>query len=341
MSTSHHLAHLPRVRLGAFPTPLDPLPRLTAAIGGPQLWVKRDDVVGPAMGGNKTRKLEFLFGEAQARRAQVVATFGGLQSNFARQMVAGARALGMEPHCFYFARRPPVLAGNLLLAQLMGAKLHFVPFGGGQDGGLTIEQATRMVRWFTAFTPGCLGRRVYFMPVGGHTAAGAFGYALAAQELEAQLEALGISRATIVLAAGSGGTLAGLMAGFSAVGSQHRLLGIDVGKLWRGFPASIAALATDVCGLLGQPRRFAAPDVPLIEGTYVGDGYARPTPGSLQAIHELAELEGLLLDPVYTAKAMAGLLALARQGRWGRAEHVVFLHTGGVPALWAYESSLV
>lgn len=340
MTTPRGLVSLPRVPLGVFPTPLEPLPRLSATVGGPRLWVKRDDAVGPAMGGNKTRKLEFLFGQAQARRAQVVATFGGLQSNFARQMVAGACALGLEPHCFYFVPRPPVLAGNLLLAQLMGAKLHFIPFGGGEDGGLTIEQATRLVRLVAAVTPGCFGRRMFFMPVGGHTAAGAFGYALAAQEIETQLSALGIEMATIVLAAGSGGTLAGLMAGLQAAGSRHRLLGIDVGKLWRGFPVSIAALASDVSNLLGQRHRFEAREVPLLEGIYVGDGYARTTPASLLAIHQLAQLEGLLLDPVYTAKAMAGLLDLAHQGRWGRDEHVVFLHTGGTPALWAYGSSL-
>ncbi len=341
MTESRVPGELPRVRLGEFPTPLEPLPRLTAAVGGPHLWVKRDDVVGPAMGGNKTRKLEFLLGQAQARRAQVVATFGGLQSNFARQMVAGARALGMEPHCFYFVRRPAVLDGNLLLVQLMGARLHFIPFGGSPDGGMTIEQATRLVRWVAAVTPGCLGRRMFFMPVGGHTAAGAFGYALAARELAGQLAEVGVEAATIVLAAGSGGTLAGLMAGLHAAGSRHRLLGIDVGKLWRGFPASIAALASEVCRLSGQPHQFQPGDVPLIERTYVGDGYARPTPAAARAIQEVAEREGLLLDPVYTAKAMAGLLDLARGSRWSRDEHVVFLHTGGVPALWAHGPSLV
>ena len=339
MLAAMDLGAFPRVRLGAFPTPLEPLPRLTASLHGPQLWVKRDDVVGPAMGGNKTRKLEFLFGQAQAQRAQVVATFGGLQSNFARQMVAGARALGLEPHCFYFNPRPRRLEGNLLLARLMGARLHFIPIGGAGDGGMTIEQATRLVRILATVTPGCLGRRVFFMPVGGHTATGALGYVAAAGELCDQLRAQGFERATIVLAAGSGGTLAGLMAGLHLLRSPHKLLGIDVGKLWRGFPASIAALASEVLDLIGQPHRFSPSDVPMIEGTYAGAGYAQTTPASLDAIHRLAELEGLLLDPVYTAKAMAGLVDLVGQGRWGRQEHVVFLHTGGAPALWAYQDS--
>jgi 1-aminocyclopropane-1-carboxylate deaminase/D-cysteine desulfhydrase-like pyridoxal-dependent ACC family enzyme len=334
------LASFPKVRLGAFPTPLEPLPRLTAALDGPQLWVKRDDAVGPALGGNKTRKLEFLFGQARAERAQVVATFGGLQSNFARQMVAGARGLGLEAHCFYFAPRPSRLEGNLLLAQLMGAHLHFVPFGGG-NGGLTIERATQLVRVLAAVTPGCLGRRLLFMPVGGHTAVGALGYVSAAAELADQLSAAGVELATIVLAAGSGGTLAGLLAGFHLLKSPHQLLGIDVGKLWRGFPASIAALASEVCGLLGSPHHFMPSDVPIIERSYVGEGYARTTPASLAAIHRVAQLEGLLLDPVYTAKAMAGLLDLGGQGRWGKQDQVVFLHTGGAPALWAYQDRLL
>jgi len=340
MSFASRISTFPRIPLGQFPTPLEPLPRLTQALGGPSLWVKRDDVVGPAMGGNKTRELEFLFGEAQARRAQIVATFGGLQSNFARQMCAAARALDMQPHCFYFARRPPKLEGNLLLAQLMGARLHFIPFGGGGDASMTLEQTTRLVRWVVRLTPACWGRRVYFMPVGGHTAVGCLGYVLAAMEIEEQLRERGVERATIVTAVGAGGTLAGLLAGFHMLKSKHALLGIDVGKLWRAFPVSIAALASEICALLGEPHIFRAEDVPIIERTYVGDGYARLTPASLDALRLVAQQEGLVLDPVYTAKAMAGLIDLTRsgQGRWDRDQHVIFLHTGGAPALWAYDS---
>ena len=340
MDLDGRLAAVPRVRLGQFPTPLERLPRLTAALGGPRLWVKRDDAVGPAMGGNKTRKLEFLFGEAQACGAAVVATFGGLQSNFARQMCAAARGLGLEAHCFYFAPRPARLEGNLLLAELHGARLHFVPFGGNEDGGLTVERASQLVRLLAAVTPGCLGRRSYFMPVGGHCTTGARGYVAGALELNAQLREHGLEQATIVTAAGTGGTLAGLMAGRQLLGARFQLLGIDVGKLWRGFPASIAALASALCARLGQPHTFAAADVPLIEGNYVGPGYAHDTPESVEALRRLAAEEGLLLDPVYTAKAMAGVIDLARRGRWQASDDVVFLHTGGLPAVWAYEGAL-
>jgi len=338
MSFASRISTFPRIRLGQFPTPLEPLPRLTRALGGPSLWVKRDDVVGPAMGGNKTRELEFLFGEAQARRAQIVATFGGLQSNFARQMCAAARALDMQPHCFYFARRPSQLQGNLLLARLMGAHLHFIPFGGSGDASMTLEQTTRLVRGLVQLTPACWGKRIYFMPVGGHTAVGCLGYVLAAMEIEEQLRERGVERATIVTAAGTGGTLAGLLAGFHLLKSKYALLGIDVGKLWRAFPASIAALTSEICALLGESHNFRAEDVPIVERTYVGERYAQLTRDSLNALRLVAREEGLLLDPVYTSKAMAGLIDLIRQGRWNRDQHVVFLHTGGAPALWAYDS---
>jgi len=335
------LSSFPRVRLGQFPTPLEALPRLTQVLGGPTLWVKRDDFVGPAMGGNKTRKLEFLLGEAQARGAQVVATFGGLQSNFARQLGAGARALGLEAHCFYFAPRPARPEGNLLLLKLLGAHLHFIPFGQSDEPSMTIEQATRLVRWIVRLTPSLWGRRVHFIPAGGHTAIGCLGYVLAAMETEEQLRERGIERATVVTAAGTGGTLAGLLAGFHLLNSSHALLGIDVGKLWREFPASIAALATEICALLGEPHEFRADPstgsgVPLIERTYVGQAYARPTPAAIDALRLAARQEGLVLDPVYTSKAMAGLIDLVKRGRWGANDHVVFLHTGGMPAVWAY-----
>jgi 1-aminocyclopropane-1-carboxylate deaminase/D-cysteine desulfhydrase-like pyridoxal-dependent ACC family enzyme len=334
MGAFERLAEFPRLKLAQWPTPLEALPRLAAALGGPRLWVKRDDVAGPGLGGSKARKLEFIFGEARAREAQVIATFGGLQSNFARQVAAGARQAGLEAHAFYFAPRPARLPGNLLLMQLLGARLHFVPFGGGSSGEMTLEQATRLVRLLVRFSPGCFGRRTYFVPVGGHCEVGALGYAAAAAELEEQLRAAGVEQATIVTAAGTGGTLAGLLAGFHLLRSRHRVLGIDVGRLWRGFPVTIAALASDLCAALGEPHEFAPGDLELIEGTYVGAGYAQESAAGAEALRLAARTEGLVLDPVYSAKAMAGLMDLSRQGRWTREEDLVFLHTGGLPALF-------
>jgi D-cysteine desulfhydrase len=199
-----------------------------------------------------------------------------LQSNFARQICAGARALGLEPYCFYFTARPMQLEGNLLLNHLMGAHLHFIPFGQGDEPTMTVEQALRLVRWVVRLTPACWGKRVYFMPVGGHTPLGCLGYVLEAMEIEAQLRERGVERATIVTASGTGGTLAGLLAGQHLLQSRHTVLGIDVGKLWRAFPASIAALASKTCALLGAPHTFRAADAPIIERTYVGRAYAQP-----------------------------------------------------------------
>jgi D-cysteine desulfhydrase len=323
------LQSIPRVSLGATPTPLDPLPRLSRELGR-SLWIKRDDTLGPAGGGNKTRKLEYLLAEAQGRGARKVATFGGLQSNHARLTAASARLLGMEPHLFYFESRPPKLTGNLLLAELLGAEMHFLPFGGGK-GRMRVETASRLAK-VAAFAR--LGPH-YFIPVGGHTWLGALGYVRAALEVDAQARERGIGNAWLVCAAGSGGTLAGLMAGLALCGSGLRPLGIDVGRLWKGFAASVAHLAEEVCRRLGDPRRFAVADVPLVEETYVGERYGLPSPAGQAALERLARSEGILLDPVYTAKAFGGLLDLAARSGFGTDEPIIFLHTGGLPALFA------
>lgn len=333
------LAAAPRLALMSAPTPLEPLPRLGAWLGRQMprpVYVKRDDEIGPGLGGNKTRKLEYLLAEAQAQGAQRVVTFGGLQSNHARLTAAAANRLGLETHLFYFERRPASLPGNLLLNQLLGAKLHFIPLG-GDDGGMSLETAIRLVRWVSRLLVG----RSYFIPVGGHTPAGCLGYVRAAVELEDQRQALGLESAWLVTAAGSGGTLAGLLAGLALCGSPLRPLGIDVGKLWKGFPGSIAALAGETCTRLGVDRRFTAADVPLVEGRFVGPRYGAPSPQGLEAMRLAARLEGLLLDPVYTAKAFAGMLALAKQGTIGNREPLIFLHTGGYPALFAFDEDLL
>jgi 1-aminocyclopropane-1-carboxylate deaminase/D-cysteine desulfhydrase-like pyridoxal-dependent ACC family enzyme len=172
--------------------------------------------------------------------------------------------------------------------------------------------------------------------VGGHTWTGALGYVRAAVEIDEQARGLGLGHAWLVVAAGSGGTLAGLLAGLRFIGSRLRPLGIDVGKLWKAFPVSVAHLASEVCMRLGEPQPFAPGDVPLVEGSYVGEAYGRPSEAGNAALQRLARTEGILLDPVYTAKAFAGLLGEA--ARFGRDEPVVFLHTGGLPALFAFDA---
>jgi len=329
------LARIPRLVLGAYPSPLEPLPRLSAELKR-RLFVKRDDDLGRGLGGNKTRKLEYLLADARQRGARKVVTFGGLQSNHARLTAAAANQLGMETHLFYFEPRPAQLSGNLLLNHLLGAHLHFIPFGSGGSASMSLETSSRLVHWIAQVLVG----RHYFIPVGGHTWVGCLGYVQAALELNAQARASGLETAVIFTAAGSGGTLAGLMAGLTLLDSPLRVVGIDVGKLWKGFPASIAALANEILARLGSARRFTAEQVPLIAERYVGERYGVPSPEGLAAMQLFARREGLLLDPVYTAKAAAGMLDLLQQGRFGDSP-AIFLHTGGLPALFAFEAAQI
>ncbi len=329
MSLQEKLDSFARIPLAVYPTPLEELPRLSAELGRP-VWIKRDDLIGPALGGNKTRKLEYLLADAERRGHRKVVTFGGLQSNHARLTAAAANRLGMESHLFYFERRPNELTGNLLLNQLLGAHMHFIPFGGG--GGMTLEATIRLVHVVALALVGSH----YFIPVGGHTWLGCLGYVRAALELDQQARALGIDQAYLVLAAGSGGTLAGLMAGLALCRSNIHILGIDVGKLWKAFPDSIARLATEICTRLGESHSFTRENVPLVEEVYVGKKYGTPSAEGQAALKHLARLEGILLDPVYTAKAFAGMLGEIRKGRLGKNDPVIFLHTGGAPALFAF-----
>jgi len=331
----NRLAQFPRLPLAQLPTPLEPLPRLSAELGGPALWIKRDDNIGPAFGGNKGRKLAFLLAEVLNQGRRKVITYGGLQSNHARMTAAACARLGLEAHLFFFEKRPSPLQGNLFLDTLLGAKLHFIPFGGGGDGSMTLETTNRLVRLVSTVM---VGPGAYFMPVGGHTVTGCLGYVDAALEIHEQTMSLGLDlgRVTVITAAGTGGTLAGLLAGFTLLGAPIRVLGIDVGKLWKAFPASLARLAGELCAALGETYTFRPADVPIIEGTYVGPGYAALTEASRTAVRLLARTEGILLDPVYTGKAMAGLVDLVGNGRFTPDDTVIFLHTGGFPGLWAF-----
>ena len=333
MTPAELLARLdshPRIVLGETPTALQRLDRLSAELGRP-IFVKRDDLLGPALGGNKTRKLEYLMAEARQQGATKVVTFGGLQSNHARLTAAAASLLGLEAHLLYFEPRPKALTGNLLLNELLGARMHFFPLTTRRPRPRSLERAIRLARLLARLRVGAH----YFIPVGGHTWVGALGYVRAAVEIDEQARGLGIGDAHLVVAAGSGGTLAGLLAGLRLAGSRLRPLGIDVGKLWKAFPASVARLASEVATHLGEPCLLAPTDVPLLEASYVGEAYGRPSDEGNAALARVLRAEGLLLDPVYTAKAFAGLLGEAADGRLGAGEPIVFVHTGGLPALFA------
>ena len=217
--------------------------------------------------------------------------------------------------------------------------LHFIPFGGGGDASMTLEMTNLLVKTLSKIM---VGPSAYFMPVGGHTPVGCLGYVDAALELHEQIEAMDwdAEKVTLVTAVGTGGTLAGLMAGLRLINSPLNLLGIDIGKLWKAFPSSLAHLATEICAILGATETFLAEDVPMIEATYAGPGYSILTDETKDAIRTLAQTEGILLDPVYTGKAFAGMLDLIGNGRFAPDHKIIFLHTGGTPGLWAYSAEL-
>jgi D-cysteine desulfhydrase len=320
----------PRRLLGSCPTPLIPLQRLSRETGR-RILLKRDDILGPGVGGNKTRKLEYLLAAALGKGLQRVVTVGGIQSNHARLTAAAARALGLEPHLLLLGSPPHKETGNLVLERLLGAKLHFIPPGPMAEGPCSFEA-------LDAYARRCAAERVadhYHVPLGGSTGLGALGYVRAALEIEEQAQQAEAADARVVLAAGSGGTLAGLLVGLRLIASSLEPVGIDVGGLWDDFPALVRSIANDAARDLGAPLIFETQDIPLVESTYVGRGYAIPTREGKAATRRLAETEGFFLDPTYTSKAFAALLDLLETGRLGARGPIIFWHTGGLPGLFA------
>ena len=319
------------------PSVLQPLIRLRSNLENkyaPKLWIKRDDQLGPGLGGNKGRALAYILADVLAKEKEKVTTYGGLQSNHARMTAAAAASLGLECHLLYFDKRPQQLKGNLLLSHLLGAKMHFIPFGSGSSNTMSLENTIRIVHLISKFLA---GRTAYFIPGGGHSVIGCYGYVEAACEIHDQALDLGWSpdNTVIVTPVGTGGTLAGLMAGFKLLDTSIQVIGIDIGRLWRGFPASIAKLASATYVTFNMEYQFHAQAVPMIENTYVGKAYAHPTKKGMAAMRLLARTEGIILDPVYSGKAFAGMLDLIKKRRFSPDANIIFLHTGGFPAIWA------
>jgi L-cysteate sulfo-lyase len=334
MSVTSLAASAPRIELAHLPTPLEPLERLTAALGGPEVWVKRDDCTGLGIGGNKVRKLEYVMADAVAAGADTVIGVGVPQSNAVRQTAAAAARLGLGCHLLLLTGRVPgtgaeyETSGNVLLDRLLGASVEFVPWQGGDVGAEVKARVERLE---------AEGRRPYPLPYGISNGLGALGYARFAVELAGQLEALRLGAAAVVMAAGSGGTQAGAVLGMREVLPDTGLVGIDVDAEPDRVRGDVLAVAAELAALAG----VAEPDPATVEvvAGYAGPGYGVPTDGMVEAVRTAARLEGLLLDPVYTGKAFAGMLDLVRQGRWGRGDRVVFVHTGGTPALFAYRAA--
>ena len=309
-----------RVPLAHLPTPFEPMERLTAALGGPRLSVKRDDCTGLALGGNKARKLEYLGREALNAGCDTLVTGGGPQSNHVRMTAAAANRLGLDCHVALAGTAPEIPTGNLVLDYVLGAHLHFT----GPADYYELEAAIEALAARLTST----GRRPLAIPVGGASVTGVVAYAEAARELTTQAAVVNVPIDVIVVADGSGGTHAGLLAGF---GSTPRVVGVDVGTR-PDLDDVIPRLAADAATKAGRPAPPARADV---DHDHFGGGYGAVTDEALDAIDLAARVEGLILDPVYTGKAMAGLIAAVREGRIGSDESVVFWHTGGAPALFA------
>lgn len=331
-----HLARFNPVRFAHLPTPLEPLPRLSEALigrsgGGPDLWVKRDDCTGLAGGGNKTRKLEYLLGDALANEADTLVTQGAVQSNHVRQTAAAAARFGLACEVILEERtgsKAPdyTRSGNVLLDELLGARIRTVP------GGTDMNQALAEVAAEVAER----GGRPYVIPGGGSNIIGALGYVECALELVVQANEAGLEIDRIVTATGSAGTHAGLVAGLAVMGADIPVLGIGVRAPKDAQEANVFKLAQDTADLLGHRDRVTR-EMVVADCDYVGAGYGLADDAVIEALKLAARTEALLLDPVYTGKAMKGLIALSKQGRFD-GETVVFLHTGGAQGLFGYQS---
>ncbi len=309
---------LPRVKLAQLPTPVEMMAGLSAQLGVPQLWVKRDDETGLALGGNKTRKLELLCAAARDEGAKLLITAGAIQSNHCRQTAAAAAKLGMNCILVLVGEPPRQPSANLLLDGLLGAEIRWVT---QEQREVTLEAVYNERK--------AAGAQPYLIPYGGSSPLGAAAYAYALEELLGQ----GLDPDWIVFASSSGGTQAGLVAGSRLLGYQGQILGISVDETAKILKPHVAKLAAETAELLGEKIAIGE-DAVLVNDKYLGGGYAVMGKAEAEAIRLFARHEGLLVDPVYTGRAAAGLIDLARKGFFNQAKTVLFWHTGGTPALF-------
>ncbi len=320
------LEQIPRVGLAEFPTPLLRMKRLGDALGGLDIWFKRDDLISFGLGGNKVRGLEFLLGDALAKEADTLVTGAGCQSNHVRATAAAAAYFGLRCVVVYWGDPPEVIDGNHRLTRLLGAE---VTFTGDYDRASVdrgIEEHCARLR--------AIGRQPYAIPRGGACALGALGHVSAARELFDQCQAQGIEPEAILLAAGSGGTHAGWLLGNALLGNPWALQSVAVSRDAEATSAQIQQLAAEAASRLSVSAPLAAAAPPIVHAGFIGAGYGIPSSEGTDAIRLVAHTEGILLDPTYTGKAMAALIALRKSGRLPF-RSVVFLHTGGEPALFA------
>lgn len=334
MEIEKEIGKLPRIRFANLPTPMEEMPHLSNFLGGPRIFIKRDDQIGLGIGGNKVRKLEFIVADAKRKNAHTVVTFGGVQSNHVRQTIAAARKVGMKAEVILFGEEPEGYDGNLLLDKIMGAEIHFLPIE-ETAGMMDIETATDLMKEAASQMVGKEEDGYYIIPIGGHCPLGCIGYVNAVPEIIKQAQELGVNFDSLVHASGSGATQAGLVLGLKVLGKNVKVIGIDVGNLWKSFSTSIANMAMQGAKVLGVDLSFETGEI-ILYSEYTGEGYAIPTPEEIEAIKLVARTEGIILDPVYTGKAMAGLIDLARKGEFSKGETILFIHTGGSPGLYPF-----
>ena len=322
---------LPKASLGYFPTPLIELTRLSKTLGGPNIYMKRDDNTGLALGGNKTRKLEYIMGDALAKGADTVITAGAIQSNHCRQTAGAAASLGLECHLVLGGKKPEQPQGNLLLDKVYGCHIHWT--GENRKG----EDIPALVAQLKAE-----GKKPYVIPYGGSNELGAIAFIEAYKELNAQREALKVDFSHIVFASSSGATHAGLMLGNKILQTYSQIVGINIDKGEMDkvpFDEHIVSLANSTAQLIAADYQFTADDL-ILNSDYVGDGYGVIGELEKEAIALTAQNEGILLDPVYTGRAMGGLIDMIRTEQIKATDNVLFWHTGGAPALFAYADDL-
>ena len=330
-----NLSDFPRVHLAHLPTPLEHMSRLSEHLGGPEIFVKRDDCTGLATGGNKTRKLEFSMGEAVKQGADTIITVGAIQSNHVRQAAAAACKLGMACEVLLESRvRDPseiyAKSGNVFLDRIFGANLR--QFDAGTDFNVAMKSVADEVRR--------AGGTPYIIPGGASNAVGALGYVDCGVEMLGQFKEQNLTIDHLVSATGSAGTHAGLAVGLRASGNDLPILGIGVNAPQDVQEERVYKLAVETAELVGAKGCVAREDI-IADCNYIGSGYGIPTESMNEAILMLARFEGLLFDPVYSGKALAGMIGHVRQGRFTKGQNIVFLHTGGSAGLFAYSDTLL
>lgn len=324
-----NLQRFSKTSLGFFPTPVVELPRLSKLLDGPSIFMKRDDLTGLALGGNKTRKLEYLLGDALTKGCDVIITAGAAQSNHCRQTAAAAAKLGIECHLVLGGESPDEPGGNLLLNLIFGCQLHWTK---DHRKGEDVPQICAQMK--------AEGRQPYIVPYGGSNELGAIAFAAAADELHQQCGELPLTH--IVFASSSGGTQAGLMLGSKMLDASYKLVGIKIDKDdadHDAFEHKVLSLANRTADLVNFNHEFTAPEL-FLNSSYLGAGYAVIGESEREAILLTARTEGILLDPVYTGRAMGGMIDMIRTGELSRQDKVLFWHTGGAPAIFAYAQEL-